>query len=116
MTDQNDDVAIARSHKRRKVAFANPLLGEIAAALLASGGSAHRDAVIDKIALNRGAPSASDGLRREVLEAFELHCDYAEKEALASVFHLPFGPFSRRWALTHEAFDLLHDERRARTG
>jgi hypothetical protein len=116
MIDQCDDIALARSLKRQRVALVNPLIGEIADALLVSGGAAHRDVVIDLIAVGRGAPSASDGLRRELIEAFDLHCDYTDRGGLPAVLHLPFGPHSRRWALTHDALDLLQYERRSQVG
>ena len=116
MIDQCDDIALARTLKRQRVALVNPLIGEIADALLAAGGAAQRDVVIDLIATGRGAPSASAGLRRELIEAFDLHCVYADREDLPAVLHLPFGPHSRRWALTHEAMDMLQYDRRSRAG
>jgi len=98
-----DNLALARSEKLKKTALVNPLVGEIATGLLALGGSAHRDEVMNFVAAERGAALASAGLRAELIEAFELHLESALLEGREPLFELPFGAGSRRWRLSHDA-------------
>jgi len=102
-----EDLARARTAKFKGAALVNPLVGEIADALLEVGGAAHRDIVIDRVAYRRGGHAASEGLRRELLEAFNLHCDRARCEGRRPLIYLPFGEETRRWSLTTDAFDFL---------
>jgi hypothetical protein len=78
-------------------------IDEIAEALLEMGGSAHRDVVIDRVAIRRGQMSVSEGLRMELVSAFDRHCAAAAGEGGSALFHLPFGEDSRRWSLTRDA-------------
>jgi hypothetical protein len=103
-----DQVAWARSAKLRKSPSLNLLVEEIMDALFELGGSAHRDAVIDRVAVHRGALSASDGLKRELLEAFEAHCGCTRTKRDRALLHLPFGDGSRRWALTPDGRQCVH--------
>jgi hypothetical protein len=92
-----DEVVGAR-HARSQPATS--AVAEIADALLEMGGSAHRDAVIDRVATRRGEMAVSEGLRFELIEAFDGHC--AARTGRPALFHLPFGEGSRRWSLTRE--------------
>ena len=84
------------------VSILNPLVAEIAQALLALGGAAHRDLVVAHIAKQRGVYRPSDALRRDLSEAFAAYCRGAQ-----GLLHLPYGPFSQRWALTDQGYGLL---------
>mgnify|MGYP007020158829 CR=1 FL=1 len=81
--------------------------GELVEVLLSLGGAAHRDMVIDRIAVRRSGNRASPGLAREVIEAFDAHRMAMIARGLPPLFHRPFGPDSLRWALTAEAHDFL---------
>jgi hypothetical protein len=83
-----------------KVSTARSAIGEIAEALLELGGSAHRDTVIDRVAVRRGEPRVSEGLTAELLAAFEQHRARARLRKQPALLHLPFGEGSRRWSLT----------------
>lgn len=100
-----DEVSRARTRRHRTTA--SPLIGEVVDALLTLGSAAHRDQVIDRIARRRGAPFASDGLRREVVEAFNLHIAQTRSEGRPPLFNIPFGEGSRRWRLSHDAQRFL---------
>ena len=102
-----DEVALARRAKFDKTWNINPLVAEIAEILMALGGSAHRNLVAERIAIRRSRQDASDGLRRDIFEAFDAHCDGAARAGLPSLVHLPFGAGSHRWALTLEAQGVL---------
>ena len=102
-----EDSAGARARDRAARAAAADLVAEIAQTLLMLGGSAHRDTVIDRIAIRRGQMAASDDLRAEVLEAFERHrASHARNRGKPALLDLPFGEGSRRWSLTHYAAAL----------
>jgi hypothetical protein len=96
---QVDELALARRAKIGKSAQSNALVREIVDVLLELGGSAHRDLVIDRIALRRGGARASDGLTLEVVAAFEHHRARASGEHPTAVLFLPFGEGSRRWGV-----------------
>ena len=87
----------------------DPMVGEIAEALLQLGGSAHRDRVLEVLALNR----ASDGevqlsLRARAVAAFDAHSGSdRDSRGVRPLFRKPFGPGSHRWALTAEAEAFL---------
>jgi hypothetical protein len=89
------------------VAILNPLVGEIAEALLDLGGAAHRDLVVAYIAKRRGAYRPSEAMRRELDEAFAAYCLGANDPRAANLLHLPYGPHSQRWALTDHAYGML---------
>ncbi len=95
-----DEVARARNAKVAKVSLINSLVNEITEALLEMGGSAHRDTVIDRVAVRRGIARVSDGLKVQLLDAFEQHRVRAGLESRQPLLHLPFGEGSRRWSLT----------------
>ncbi|MBO9708553.1 MAG: hypothetical protein J7521_10095 [Caulobacter sp.] len=88
-------------------AILNPLVAEIAHALLDLGGAAHRDLVVAYIAKRRGAFRPSETLRGEVEQAFAAYCRGAIDPRAASLLHQPYGPLSQRWALTDRAYRLL---------
>lgn len=89
------------------VAILNPLVGEIAEALLDLGGAAHRDLVVAHIAKRRGVYRPSEAMRRELDEAFAAYCLDASHPRTANLLHRPYGPHSRRWALTDHAYGML---------
>lgn len=102
-----DEVALARRAKFAKTWNINPLVAEIAEVLMMLGGSAHRNVVAERIALRRSRQDISEGLRRDIFQAFEAHCAGAARAGLPSLVHLPFGAGSHRWALTLDAQMLL---------
>jgi hypothetical protein len=116
MAMQQDDVARARSVKLKRFAMVNPMIGEIAGSLLDLGGAAHRDVVIDLVARRRGGFAASEGLRRELIEAFDLYCEFAGVGRKRPLLHLPFGKGSYRWGLTPQAHDMLMSAAPSRAG
>jgi hypothetical protein len=89
------------------VAILSPLVGEIAEALLDLGGAAHRDLVVAYIAKRRGVYRPSEAMRRELDEAFAAYCLGASDPRAANLLHLPYGPHSRRWALTDHAYGMM---------
>jgi len=89
------------------VAILNPLVGEIAEALLDLGGAAHRDLVVAHIAKRRGVYRPSEAMLRELDEAFAAYCRSASDPRAGNLLHLPYGPHSRRWALTDHAYGML---------
>lgn len=93
--------------KRKSVAILNPLVEEITSALLDLGGSAHRDLVVAYIAKKRGLFRAPASLAEELDAAFSTYCGGASDPRSAGLLHLPYGPHSRRWALTDQAYGLL---------
>jgi hypothetical protein len=90
-----------------EIAILNPLVSEIVGALLDLGGAAHRDLVVAHIAGRRGIYRPPESLRRELDEAFSGYCQGATDPRAAGLLHLPYGPFSHRWALTDQAYALL---------
>ena len=106
MTDM-DEVALARRMKFAKTWNINPLVAEIVEVLLIYGGSAHRNLVAERIAMRRTREQMSDGLRREIFEAFDAHCEGAAKASQPALVFLPFGEGSHRWALTPEVQSFL---------
>ncbi|HWW26147.1 MAG TPA: hypothetical protein VNZ85_09675 [Caulobacter sp.] len=91
------------------VAILNPLVGEIAEALLDLGGAAHRDLVVAHIAKRRGVYRPSEAMRRELDEAFA-YCLDASHPRAANLLHRPYGPHSQRWALTDHAYGMLRGQ------
>ena len=95
-----------RTTARKRV---DPLVGEIAEALLRFGGSAHRDQVIEYLAANRAPQGGIErSLRARAVAVFDAHSgsDRDIRGALP-LFRKPFGPGSHRWALTAEAETFL---------
>jgi len=92
---------------RREIAILNPLVRQIAEALLELGGAAHRDLVVAYIAKRRGVYHPSEALRRELDKAFAAYCLSASDPRADNLLHLPFGPHSHRWALTDHAYFML---------
>lgn len=102
---RNEEMAIAR--RARLMPDLDGLMAEIVEALLALGGAAHRQTVIDLVACRRGGRRASPGLSAELIEAFEIHRKALLARGRTPLVHRPFGPESLRWALTPEADDFL---------
>ena len=71
-------------------------IAAIVAALRALGGAAHQDAIVDLLA---GSPQAKDQVAREVDQVLRSH---PERPRL---LERAFGPESRRWKLTRQAWD-----------
>ena len=95
---------------RTEIAILNPLVGEIAEALLDLGGAAHRDLVVSYVAKRRGVYRPTEAMRRELDEAFSAYCRGATDPRAASLLHLPYGPHSHRWALTDHAYFMLRGQ------
>jgi len=93
--------------KMAAVALLNPVVGEIASALLDLGGAAHRDVVVAYVAKQRGLYRPPDSLRRELGAAFDAYCDGACDPRAPGLLHLPYGPQSARWALTDRGYRML---------
>ena len=102
-----DEVALARRVKFAKTWNVNPLVAEIVEILLIYGGSAHRNLVAERIAMRRTSEQISDGLKREIFEAFDTHCEGAAKANQPALVFLPFGEGSHRWSLTPDAHSFL---------
>ena len=84
----------------------DPLVAEIVDALHYLGGQAHRDMVISCIAAFRRNAGAEppQTLATDVIAAFH---DHLRAEISPCMLALPFGPDSRRWALSTEGAALL---------
>lgn len=95
---------------RSEIAILNPLVGEIAEALLDLGGAAHRDLVVAYVAKRRGVYRPTEAMRRELDEAFAAYCRGASDPRAAHLLHLPYGPHSHRWALTDHAYFMLRGQ------
>lgn len=95
---------------RSEIAILNPLVGEIAEALLDLGGAAHRDLVVAFVAKRRGVYRPTEAMRRELDEAFAAYCRGASDPRAANLLHLPYGPHSHRWALTDHAYFMLRGQ------
>ena len=87
----------------------DPLVGEIAEALLQLGGSAHRDRVLELLAVNRSSEGEVQlSLRARAVAAFDAHSGSdRDSRGVRPLFRKPFGPGSHRWALTAEAEAFL---------
>ena len=103
--------------RRRRKASAQAgddgLVAEIVEALLALGGTAHRDLVAEQVAMARGggeAPPPSLKARLEAAFATRLRLDRSGPDG-AALFALPFGEGSHRWALAREAEIFLRQGR-----
>lgn len=89
------------------VALLNPVVGEIARALLDLGGAAHRDVVVAYVAQRRGWYRPPESLQRELRAAFDAYCGQASDPRATSLLHLPYGPHSARWALTDRGYRMM---------
>lgn len=89
------------------VAILNPLAAEIAAVLLELGGAAHRDLVLAHVAKRRGFHKPPEGLGRDLEETFAAYGQGAGDPRAETLFYLPHGPESHRWALTDWAHGLM---------
>lgn len=85
------------------------MVGEIAEALLQLGGSAHRDRVLEFLAMNRSPEGEVQlSLRARAVAAFDAHSGSdRDSRGVRPLFRKPFGPGSHRWALTAEAEAFL---------
>lgn len=103
--------------KARRNPEADPLLAEIVEALLGLGGQGHRNAAVERIASARaGTPAKpTEALIAHVRAAFEerLKLDRAIRRP-RTLFDLPFGDGSPRWALAPEAENFLRWGRASR--
>lgn len=111
---QREYMEFARKARRRFDLDART--AELVEVLLILGGAAHRDIVIDRIALRRNGRRASPGLIREIDETFEAHRVAMISRGLPPLVHRPFGLGSLRWALTTDAQDFLRSARLAGPG
>lgn len=100
----------AEPGKTKSVAILNPLVQEITGALLELGGAAHRDLVVAYIAKKRGVYRPAASLAQELDAAFSTYCGGASDRRSPGLLHLPYGPHSRRWALTAQAYGLLRGD------
>ena len=100
-------------HKRRapggRARHIDPVIAEILEALLALGGSAHRQAVADQVALSRGGRSSSPdtAVRDELYAAFDAYLTGGAARKALPLLWLPLGPGSYRWALTDVGLNLF---------
>lgn len=92
------------------VAILNPLVQEITGALFELGGAAHRDLVVAHVARKRGVFRPPTSMRQELDAAFSAYCCGATDPRSPGLLHLPYGPFSHRWALTDQAYGLLRGD------
>lgn len=99
----------------RSASRIDPLVGEIAEALLTLGGAAHRDQVIARLEENRRQDSADLDLRARAVAVFDAHSrSDAGYGGVQPLFRRPFGPGAYRWALTAEAEAFLRTGSRQR--
>jgi hypothetical protein len=103
--------AVERRSEQRPTVLRTDLIDEVVAVLIEFGGSAHRDSIILRVASRRGLDEVPDRLRRDLLNAFDLHCAGAGDPE--RMLWLPFGEGSRRWALTPEAFQIVAARQRS---
>jgi hypothetical protein len=101
--------AAARNLTIKKASLFNTLVDEMVEVLHEMGGSAHRESVIERVAVRQGADRASDRLRRDLMEAFDLHRTGADGCGKRIRLRLPFGEGSHRWALTLDAAQFGYD-------
>lgn len=101
--------ARAEECRTTNVAILNPLVQEITDALLDLGGAAHRDTVVAHVARKRGVFRPSPAMGQELDAAFSTYCSGTSDRDPAGLLHLPYGPLSRRWALTERAYGLLRE-------
>lgn len=110
----SDVVQFKKTARRRWSPVApKPLVSEIMDALHDLGGQAHRDLVFNYIAANRtntGERPPQDFFD-DLIAAFEEHMDSGAPGT--RLLALPFGPQSRRWALSHEGMARLRHRTRS---
>lgn len=94
------------SRRMSPVAAQDALIAEIIDALYSLGGQAHRDVVVNCIAAVRRTADMDPphDLAQLLIAAFD---DYLAVPPSPSWLVLPFGPQSRRWALTHHGLEAM---------
>ena len=102
---------IERRSEPRTTVLSTALIEEIVEVLTEFGGSAHRDSVILRVAARRGMDEVPERFRRDLLNAFDLHCARCVGEEL--LLWLPFGEGSRRWALAPAGSNLARSRQEA---
>ncbi len=110
----SDVVQFKKTARRRWSPTApRPLVSEIMDALHDLGGQAHRDVVLNYIAASRANTGARPpyDFSSDLLAAFEDHLESAPPGA--RMLALPFGPDSRRWALSAEGMARLRHRTRS---
>lgn len=82
------------------------LISEIVDALYSLGGQAHRDVVVNCIAAVRRTAEMEPphDLAQRLIAAFD---DYLAAPPSPSLLTLPFGPGSRRWALSQDGLTRI---------
>jgi len=95
--------------KAARVAVTDPVVGEIADALMHLGGAAHRQDVADWIARRRSGRSnrASIEEQSEVFSAFATYLKMSSRSRRAGLMRQSFGPDSYRWELTFAGVELF---------
>ena len=87
-------------------ALVNPLIVEIADALVELGGEADRDRVLGLAASRLGVSAGADP-SHALIEAFDRHMAQAERQGAPPLFLLPSGAGLQRLSLTDQARRLL---------
>ena len=104
----SDVVQFKKTARRRWTPVApKPLVSEIMDALHDLGGQAHRDLVFSYIAANRSntGERPPHDFFDDLLAAFDDHLESGPPRT--RLLGLPFGPGSRRWALSQEGMAQL---------
>ena len=110
----SDVVQFKKTARRRwSPVVPKPLVSEIMDALHDLGGQAHRDLVFNYIAANRtnAGDRPSPDFFYELLAAFDDHLESGPPRS--RLLTLPFGPDSRRWALSDEGITQLRHRTRS---
>ena len=116
--DQVVDYVLARRRiKANRSVQIGPVVAEIVEALMACNGEAHRNLVIERIAMVRArglSAIVEPALATEIIAAFESYCEAAPRmRPPARLLYKPFGASSHRWALTAAAKALFAHKRPA---
>jgi hypothetical protein len=110
----SDVVQFKKTARRRWTPVApKPLVSEIMDALHDLGGQAHRDLVFSYIAANRSntGERPPHDFFDDLLAAFDDHLESGPPRT--RLLSLPFGPGSRRWALSQEGMAQLRNRTRS---
>jgi hypothetical protein len=106
-------VAFRRSDARRtfKRLTRKQIVAQIIEALDALGGSAHRDEVVNQIAIDRRLEDANEiaELREAVYKVFHAHCETQDKTPQTPLFRRVFGRDSLRWGFSLSCEQALRD-------
>jgi hypothetical protein len=103
----------AAQRRARDGAAHTAMVSELTEALMALGGQAHRNAVIERVCLGRGLGLSAIGeLRHMAIRAFETQMA-ADRQARPDrpLFALPFGEGSPRWALAPQAQAFIREQK-----